>query len=225
MHCFTTTFARTLAIFAITSLVGCDVDDVDDIDDIDDIELRDGPIAGIPTDYVGVKVLATLPMQPVTQFKPKPGYQPHPPTSDDWIWTLDPAGDPNMFLVDVNGVSPYSENLEIIIPQTVCEDFLEQHPYYVPVESSLSSCQQIEQGCCDRICYLWGAVAVEENGQNVVVPVDNDTFIEPGFEVETVWGSYVETGRLTWNPNLPNGGHSTRQTACGCECQLVEEDP
>lgn len=222
MLSFTTTFARTLAILATASLMGCDdVDDldIDDIDDIDDIELRDDPlpIANIPFVDPPVKLSFSIPMQPVAQFKPKSGFSLHGATDLAYVWTPDPTGAPDTILVDANGVSPYSADLPFV-PESVCEDFLEVNPYYVPIHGSTASCAQVEHGCCDRICYLWGGVAAESNGANMITAVSNDTFTD----TEMVWGSYVQTARMTWNMNAPNGGHSSRETVCGCRCEIPE---
>jgi hypothetical protein len=43
MRRFTTTFVRTLAIFTITALVGCDEQDIEDLEDIDAEDIDDDP--------------------------------------------------------------------------------------------------------------------------------------------------------------------------------------
>ncbi|MCA9650089.1 MAG: hypothetical protein H6712_18305 [Myxococcales bacterium] len=210
---------RSSGVLAILALGGCDEPD-SELGEPEELELRDGlPItAGIPTDDP-VKVSFSIPLQPVGELKPKSGFSLHGPTDLAYLWTPDPAGDPDMILVDANGVSPYSNNLPYV-PQSVCDGFLQQYPYDVPVLDSLDSCSDVELGCCDRVCYLWGGVAAEFEGDNVTYPVDNYTFID----TEMVWGSYVGMGHLDWNANLPNGGHSERETVCGCLCVRDEEE-
>lgn len=215
MKRLTATFIRSLVIFATAQLVGCDAPIEDGADEI---ELRDGalPIAGIPSDDP-IKVTFSIPLQPVGKFKPKEDYVLHGPTDLGYVWTLDPTGDPDAIMVDPNGVSPYSENLPLV-PEAVCADFLEEYPFLVPVLDSPNSCSQVEQGCCDRVCYLWGGEAIEDDGKNVIVAVDDDTFLQ----TEMVEGTYVETDRLPWTMGATNGGYSPRVTPCGCLCAREE---
>jgi len=219
---FTTNFVRTLAFFTITSLVGCDeIDDleIDDLEaddsELDDTELRSGlPIAGIPSDDPPGTLAFSIPMQTGATYKPKLGFSLHGPTDLAYIWTQDPAGAPDAILTDLNGVSPYAENLDLV-PPAVCNEFLQSHSYNVPITNSVQSCALIEKGCCDRICYEWGGWAAEENGQNMAIAVTHDTF-----DKEMVYGAFVEgpNPRLTWDLQQTNGGHSVRETACGCLC-------
>lgn len=227
MYRFATTFVRTLAIVTVTSLVGCDDPDglepeLDDVDELDELEARDGslPLAGIPLDFYPGTLTFSIPMQPVAKFKPKSRFSLHGPTDLAYIWTPDPTGDPDAILVDANGVSPYSGNL-LEVPESVCVDFLESHPFEVPVTSSTESCGAIEQGCCDRICYLWGGLAMEEYGENLAVAVTNYTFEGK----EMVEAAYVDSGRMTWAMSEANGGHSSRETVCACGCYIPLVDP
>lgn len=227
MNRFATTFVRALAILATTSLAGCDeiedIEDIDDVEDVDDIELRDGrmPIASIPWDYYPTKLSFSVPMHPAVEFKSKLTFDLHGPTDLAYIYTPSPTGDPFAILVDVNGVSPYSGNLTPV-SEDVCDTFLVNHPYEVPISGSVTGCGAIEAGCCDYICYQWGGTTIEQNGANKPVAVTNETFYDPEFETdaEMMWGTFVESGRMTWELGQFNGGHSSRETVCGCDCTL-----
>jgi hypothetical protein len=229
MHRFATTFARTLALFTLTSLVGCDdIEDVD-IDELEDvdIELRTGgaggpTMAGIPWDHHDAQMVFGVPMQVSTTYKPKLTYALHMATNVDYDWTLDPTGAPDTLVADAEGDHPYSGDVPKV-DESVCEDFLALHPYYVPVTHSLSICAAIELGCCDFICYQWGGYPVEQNGQNEVGAVSNETFeLAQSLGKEMIWGTYVENDpinpRMTWNKLLDNGGYGERQNVCQCEC-------
>lgn len=222
MYRFATTFTRTLAILALASLAGCD-----DVAESElDLEFRDGlPEAGIPWDHHPTTLSFSIPMQPVAKYKPKQGFSLHGPTDLAYVWTPDPTGDPDAILVDANGVSPYSGNLPWVDPN-VCVAFLEDYSFEVPVIPSTESCAEIESGCCDYVCYLWGGTATKTNGQNNTSLVDNTTFKvvdeqEYEYGKEMVWGTYVDPGnRMTWDMDEPNGGYGTRETVCACDCEL-----
>lgn len=213
MKRLTATFARSLVIFAIAQSAGCD--EPTDVD-FDDLEFRTAgaaavlPIAEIP--FLGpIETSFTIPLQPAAKLKPKDGFDVHPPTDFAYLWTPDPTGD-NALMVDINGVSPYSANLDPV-DKTVCDPFLAQYPYEVPVLQSEEACSEVEQGCCDYVCYLWGAQAIKDQGENIIEPVTNDTF-----DTEMVEGTYIATGRISWDKAEDNGGHNPRLTPCACQC-------
>ena len=220
---FTTAFVRTLAILTITSLAGCDAPDVEDLDDVelddDDVELRSGlPTAGIPFDYgPPVKLTRSIPLFPTAKFAPKSGFGLHPPTDASYIVTPDTSA-PNTIAMDINGVSPYAGNLDVV-EADVCTQFLSYHPNTVPVIAPVTgeTCEEHEMGCCSHICYVWGGWAAVDNGQNLTTFVDNNTFLN----TEMVYGSYVvaQPQRMTWDMNATNGGHSAREKVCACRCE------
>jgi hypothetical protein len=228
MHRFTKTFVRTLAIFTITSLVGCDEQDIEDLEDIEDIEdediededaeLRVGgpPIAGIPADHFGVETIFKVPMQPVAKFKSKLTYALHIATNPSYMWTPDPTGALNTIVADASGAVPYSGNLPLV-DGAVCAEFLEDYPFYVPVITSTDSCAAIEQGCCDYICYLWEGWAEKDNGQNVTTVVDDATWAAK----EMLWGTYVDDDHMEWTMQAGNGGYSPREKVCACSCKTL----
>ena len=229
MRRFTMTFVRSLAILTITTtvplaLVGCDEADVEELEDVenDDEDPRDLPMASIPFDDLGpAKLPFTIPMQSVARFTPKLTFALHFATDTSYVPTPDPTG-ADALLTDLNGVSPYSQNLTPV-EEDVCDEFHTFHPYYVPVTDSVEACAEVEHGCCDRICYLWGGWAIESNGQNVVSAV-TDTTMSYGM----VYGTYVTqvNPRMTWSLGVPYGGHSAREKVCACNCEMevVDED-
>jgi hypothetical protein len=230
MYRFTTTFARTLALFTLTSLVGCDeLEDVD-IDELeaDDIELRTGaggaagnPIAGIPFDHHDISITFGAPLQVPSKFDSKGdefGFvlDIHAPTNPAYQWTQDPTGAPGI-IPDAEGDFPYSGEVAEA-SSSVCEEFLETYPTNVPVTGSLSACALAEKGCCDFICYIWGGDPVVENGQNKVGVVTNDTFeLAEAYGKEMMKDAYVPT-HMSWDDDESNGGHSLRERVCQCEC-------
>lgn len=220
MNRFITTFARTLALVTLTSLVGCDELDADDI------ELRTGaggaagglPIAGIPFDDVDVQVTFGVPMQVPAKIKPKDDFDFELPIANnpDYQWTPDPTGAPGI-IADAEGDYPYS-GLHAEVELSVCQGFLEDHPSQVPVMGTLSACAAAEQGCCDFICYVWGGDPIVENGQNKVGAVTDATFEGK----EAVEGAYVPL-HMQWDEGEDNGGYGIREKVCQCECTFALE--
>lgn len=222
MRRFTTTFACTLAISTITALVGCDEQDIEDFEDIEDIEDENTelrvttlPMAGIPADHFGVDTHFKIPMYPAAKFQTKLTFGLHFATNPSYIWTPDPTGAPGTIVTDINGAVPYSGSLPPVDPG-VCAAFLDDYPSLVPVVYPAETCAEVEQGCCDHICYLWEGWAVKENGQNVTVPVDDTIWNAK----EMLWGTYVDGDFMEWVPGEDDGGYP-RETVCACQCKTL----